>query len=124
MIRPLTLMALILTGGIAYGVYQLKHEVQGLEETLARLNREIERERESIQVLEADWAYLNRPASLQALADKWLALKPVGPRQIVTIDDVPDRRESGPERWKSVPVPRPRPQLSSFQPADSVGRKE
>jgi hypothetical protein len=122
MIRPLTLVALGLTGVVAYGVYHLKHEVLGLEDTLARLNREVEREREAIHVLEAEWAYLNRPAGLQAMADRFLVLQPVGARQIVQIDDIPARRAATPDRWKTVPLPRPKPHLSAFESGAPAGR--
>jgi len=125
MIRPLTLIALGLTAAVAYGVYQLKHEVQGLEDTLARLNREVEKERETIFVLEAEWAYLNRPAGLQSMANRFLMLHPVAARQIAQIDDIPMRRAPSPDRWKTVPLPRPKPQLfSSVETGKSARRTQ
>lgn len=122
MIRPLTLIALGLTAAVAYGVYQLKHEVLGLEDSLARLNREVERERDAISVLEAEWAYLNRPASLQAMTNRFLTLQPVAARQISSVEDIPMRRAAGPDRWKTVPLPRPKPQLFSYD-AGSAPRR-
>lgn len=122
MIRPLTLIALGLTGVVAYGVFHLKHEVQGLEETYARLNREVEREREAIHVLEAEWAYLNRPAGLQSMANRFLTLQPIGARQIAQIDEIPMRRAPSPDRWKTVPLPRPKPHLSSYDAGEPARR--
>jgi len=115
MIRLATALALALTVAVSYGVYRLKHEVRLLEDRLAALDRAIAAENQIIHVLRAEWAFLNRPAALQAAADRHLALQPVAARQIVAIDDLPFRREPGPDRWKVIPVPRPKPTLSSHE---------
>jgi len=87
------LVWLVLASCIGWGVYQLKYEVQHLEDRLARVNREILNDQESIQILKAEWSYLNQPARLADMAKRFLALEPVEPRQMVTLDELPQRRE-------------------------------
>ena len=87
------LVWLVLASCIGWGVYQLKYEVQRLEDRLARVNREILNDQESIQILKAEWSYLNQPARLAEMAKRFLALEPVEPRQLVTLAALPRRRE-------------------------------
>lgn len=89
MSRSVTLGALIMTAAVSYGLYTLSYEVQRLEEELVDYNRVLLRDREAIQVLEAEWSYLTRPEALQARANRNLQLQPIAPRQIATFDQVP-----------------------------------
>lgn len=50
--------------------------VQRQEEALTRIQRSAERERQMINVLEAEWARLNSPYNLEGLAQKYLELVP------------------------------------------------
>lgn len=52
----------------------VSHKVQGVEREIARAEREISREQEAIRILNADWAYLNNPAYLEAMATRYLNL--------------------------------------------------
>jgi hypothetical protein len=87
------LVWLVLASCIGWSVYQMKYEVQRLEDRLARVNRQILADQESIQVLKAEWSYLNQPARLQALASRFLQLEPVQGRQMVTLANLPTRHE-------------------------------
>ena len=89
------LVWLVLASFIGWAVYQMKYEVQRLEDRLAKVNRQILADQESIQILKAEWSYLNQPAHLAQLAGRFLQLEPVLPRQMVTIDSLPMRREGG-----------------------------
>jgi hypothetical protein len=87
------LVWLVLASCIGWAVYQLKYEVQRLEDRLARVNRAILNDQESIQILKAEWSYLNQPTRLAEMAKRFLALEPVDPRQMVTLATLPKRRE-------------------------------
>lgn len=85
---------LVLIGGAGAFLFQTAYQVQGLEEELVSLNRQIVREQESIQILKAEWSYLNSPTRLEKLAREYLKLQPSEARQFVArADAVPMRPE-------------------------------
>ena len=61
----LTMLALS-AGGLMY----ISQNVQRLQKDIASDNRAIDQEHEKIRVLKAEWAYLNDPARLEALASE------------------------------------------------------
>lgn len=61
----LCLSAAFVSGALLFGTSQ---QVQNSELTLRDLRNDMAFERETIQVLEAEWAYLNRPDRLEAQA--------------------------------------------------------
>lgn len=71
---------------VALGLFQLKDKVTRLEEELRAERRVIEQHRESIQILQAEWSYLNRPDRIAELAERYLELEPVTSDHIVTLD--------------------------------------
>ena len=85
------LVWLILASVIGWGVYQVKYEVQRLETKLVRLNRTIVADQEMIQVLSAEWSYLNQPQNLEVLSRRWLELEPLTGKQFTTIEQIPMR---------------------------------
>lgn len=91
MISRGTWVWLALALGIGFGLFQLKYQVQGLEQKLARVNRQTLESQEAIHVLKAEWSYLNQPERIQALAQKYLALQPLSGKQFGSIDDLPMR---------------------------------
>jgi hypothetical protein len=93
MIRRSTGLSLAVALAIGAGLFQLKHEVQLLEERLAEVNRSILADQEAVHVLEAEWTYLNRPWRLEALAKRHLELAPLAAAQVVTFDQLPSRVE-------------------------------
>ncbi|WP_051341007.1 cell division protein FtsL [Azospirillum halopraeferens] len=78
---------------VAGGVlFQTSYEAQALEERLAALNRRIVQEQEAIQVLKAEWSFLNDPVRLETLARTHLNLGPTDARQFVaSLDALPAR---------------------------------
>lgn len=74
---------------IGVGLFFIKHEVKEQEARLAELNREIQRNQEAIHVLKAEWSYLNDPARLRQLSEKYLGMKPMAPAQVATLDTLP-----------------------------------
>ena len=74
--------------------YKTKHEAENWLSQVQRIEREIQFEKDSIDVLKADWSLLTQPARLQKLVEVYaeeLKLEPVGPRQIVELDELPAR---------------------------------
>jgi cell division protein FtsL len=95
-IHLIVVAALVAAAG---NVYQIKFESTVQAERLAKLRTEIRRERDSIAALRAEWAQLDNPVRIQALAQRHLALKPIDPTQIEQLDRLPER--------PSVPAPPP-----------------
>lgn len=89
MSRPLIVLAVAVLGLLAFALFQLKYEVQTLDEQLSGIRRQIAVETDAIHVLGAEWSYLNRPDRLQALAERYLDLVPVQPAQISTLQTLP-----------------------------------
>lgn len=73
---------IVIVGVMTTGLFQLKYAVQSSEDELARLNRDLIATEEAVQVLHAEWSYLNRPDRLAALAERHLKLVPMAPEQI------------------------------------------
>jgi cell division protein FtsL len=75
----------------AIHVYKIKFESTVQAERVARLGAEIRRERDRIASLRAEWAQLDNPARIQALAQRHLKLRPIDPTQIEPLDHLPER---------------------------------
>jgi hypothetical protein len=104
------LVWLVLASCIGWAVYQLKYEVQRLEARLAVVNRQILVDQEAIQILKAEWSYLNQPAHLAELAQRFLALEPVQIRQMAGVSALPTPRQPAVvAEWRSAPAPTPPP---------------
>ena len=83
MIRPLTLVSLIVAAGAGLHLYQVKHSVSMLDRELREVNRQTEVVRERTQILRAEWALLNEPDRLRQVAQRHLALEPMAPAQFI-----------------------------------------
>ncbi|WP_349369258.1 hypothetical protein [Salinarimonas sp.] len=92
MIKLLHVAAIAGLIGSAVWAYSIKYETIRQTEELARLEREIEREREMIAVLRAEWAFLNRPDRVEALTDAHLPdVVPFAVEHLARFEDLPDR---------------------------------
>ncbi|MGL4728222.1 MAG: cell division protein FtsL [Bosea sp. (in: a-proteobacteria)] len=81
--------------------YSIKYEATFAAEEVQRLKKRVQKERDAIAVLRAEWQHLNRPERLQALAERHLDMQPLSITQIT--------------RWQDVPMRGPK--------GDSIGRK-
>lgn len=78
--------------GSAIYAYTIKYETIWHGEQVAKIRHKIEREKDAIAVLRAEWAHISRPERIQALADKhFVDLQPMALTQIVRAGDLPDR---------------------------------
>jgi cell division protein FtsL len=75
----------------AVNVYTIKYESAVRAEQVAKLAAEIKHERETIAALRAEWALLDNPERIQALAHRHLPLKMLDPTQIEHLDRLPER---------------------------------
>lgn len=73
-------------------LFHTSYRVQELQETLGGINRQIIREQEAIQVLKAEWSYLNEPGRLERLAREYTMLVPTEAVQLAaSVEAVPMR---------------------------------
>ncbi len=72
-------------------VYRIKFDATVQAEHLAKLRGEVRREHDQIAALRAEWGQLDDPARIEALAKRFLALKPIAATQIDSLDNLPDR---------------------------------
>jgi cell division protein FtsL len=102
----------------AIHVYKIKFESTLQAERVAKLGAEIRRERDRITALRAEWAQLDNPARIQALAQRHLALKPIDPTQIEPLDHLPER--SAPDAAPADQIALDRPNAATEAPTGSV----
>jgi hypothetical protein len=77
--------------GLAFWAYRENYKTQEVIAEVQNLHQQIAVERTSLAVLNAEWAYLNRPDRLRALAEinfDRLGLLPLTPEQFGLVDQV------------------------------------
>lgn len=72
-------------------VYRVKYDATVQAERLAKLRGEVRRERDKIAALRAEWEQLDNPARIEALAKRFLPLRPIAPTQFDSLDRLPER---------------------------------
>jgi hypothetical protein len=88
MLNIVVIGALVLAA--AY-VYRIKFDSTVQAERLAKIRTEMRRERDTIAALRAEWGELDNPARIEALAKRYLPLKPIVPTQFGSLDQLPER---------------------------------
>lgn len=89
MIRPTSLILMVLAAAAGGALFQVAFEVSELDDELARLNTDIRSDRDAIHVLRAEWSFLNQPERLEELTRRHLDLLPVSGAQIAGTGAVP-----------------------------------
>lgn len=77
--------------GLAFWAYGEGYETRATERAVAKLEREIGARHQELSMLRAEWAYLNRPDRLHALAEmnfETLGLMPLAPDHFARADQV------------------------------------
>lgn len=79
--RTMTVFVFAVLSGA--GLLHVSQNVQEAEDRLAALEAKYRAEHETIRVLNAEWAYLNSPARLEALSHDYLDLDALKPNQMM-----------------------------------------
>jgi hypothetical protein len=79
-----------LVSAAAY-VYKIKFDATVQAEKVAKVRRDIRRERDAIAMLRAEWARLDNPTRIQELADRHLPMRPVESTQFDDFSRLPPR---------------------------------
>lgn len=93
MMRWFNLAIVGLVIATATWTYQVKHDAEAKLDEIRELERQIALERETIELLKADWAHLSHPSRLQALVERYqdeLGLQVTDSNQIINPDELPD----------------------------------
>lgn len=91
----------------AFALYMVKFSVQNLQRDVAVAEQELAQEKESLHLLNAEWAYLNRPERLRALAEVHLNLVPLDSARIENASLLQDAQ----------PISAPATSAASYYPA-------
>lgn len=94
MIRWLQVLSVVAAGAAAVFVFQVKYRAESVAEHASALQREIDQERETLSLLEAEWSLLIQPTRVQELVTRHadaLKLVPVAPAQVTRIENLPMR---------------------------------
>ena len=91
LLHIIAISALVASAGYAYSV---KYETLYYAEQVAKLKSKVQREREAIAVLQAEWQHLDRPDRLQEAVDQHLDLQPLKIQQLARLSDLPNRPDA------------------------------
>ena len=89
--RIFHLIAVFVLVGSAVYLYRVKYETIYLSEQVAKLKRDIAKEKDAISMLHAEWQQLNSPERLQKLAHANSQLTTLRVHQIAGWAEIPDR---------------------------------
>ncbi len=121
LLHVLVIAVLILAASF---VYKIKFDSTMQVERLAKLDDAIRKERNAIASLRAEWARLDMPGRIQALADRHLKLQPGKATQFDNFDNLPDRPLPPPLEQNNDPLGAmltPSPPPSAPTAADATG---
>jgi hypothetical protein len=92
MIRLATLFWLLLVAASGFAMFGVKYAVQTLDDELGRTRKASAAEERETRVLDAEWAYLTRPDTLEDMNRRFLSLTPIATGQLRTgVADIPMR---------------------------------
>ncbi len=75
--------------------YKIKHDTDKMRAQIAQIERKISIEKDSMNLLKADWSLLTQPSRLQKLVESYgdeLQLQTVTAEQVADFDELPGRR--------------------------------
>lgn len=114
---------LILIGAMAAAAtvtYQIKHNTDEKVQDLRRIESEIKLEKDTIELLQADWALLTQPNRLEKLTNVYhdeLQLQQTDPNQLARVNELPMLKSQVPAPQVAGGVPTPKP---TDKPTDQI----
>ncbi len=115
MIRPITIVTMLMAGGSGLYLYQTKHRALLLDREITHTIKQTEVARERITALRAEWALLNEPERLAELNTQHLGLRTLSPSQFVALSDLAARLPA-PLPPGSVVLPEPSEEVAAATP--------
>src|SRR5262245_36121670 len=116
MLRFINICLVLGLVALACVIYQVKYQAKGIDADIKTLNGQIDKERDAIAVLRAEWSLLNRPERIERLAKKYLKLAPAKPLQLVTVDTVSERDFDRTRIEVAAPAPEQAPKPKFAKP--------
>jgi len=104
MIRPFTLVTMLLAAGSGAYLFAVKHQAQVLDDQLAATANQSRLDAQRIRVLQAQWALEIDPSRLNQLATQFTVLQPMKPEQLVTLASL---QTVLPPAGSNAPAPNP-----------------
>jgi cell division protein FtsL len=89
--RLLHLLAIGTLIGSAVYVYTLKYQAIFEAEQIVKIKHQINKAKDEIGVLRAEYEHLARPDRIQELADQLLQMQPLALNQIVRPEEIPEK---------------------------------
>ena len=112
MIKLSTLFWLLVVAAAGFAMFAVKYQVQDVADRLARTAKAVDDATRDVRVLDAEWAYLNRPDALAQMNQRFLALAPIATKQLrSSVADLPMRPAPPPP-----PPPPAAPQVVAAAP--------
>ncbi len=108
MMRPISLLCMLLAIGSGLYLYRVKYTAQMLDREIHATLRAADETRARAGLLRADYALLNDPIRLQELVDQHLQLKSTQPGQFTTLAELERRL---PPVGLAPPEPPPEPEI-------------
>ncbi|HMN73455.1 MAG TPA: hypothetical protein PKA55_16460 [Rhodoblastus sp.] len=103
MIRFLNIVAAAALIGSAVYAYSIKYQTIYRADQIAKLTRQIQQERDGLNMQRAEWEHLTRADRIAPLADKYLTdLDMTHPNQMATFAQLPERAQRGDEIGKKL----------------------
>ena len=94
MIKKLNIVLMLLSATAFVAVYGLKFSVGEIAKNKTALERQIERQKGELSLLQADWSYLNQPGYIQPIVERHadvLGLQTIKQAQFGALGDLPMR---------------------------------
>ncbi|HET7413838.1 MAG TPA: hypothetical protein VFJ18_14375 [Pararhizobium sp.] len=115
MLRTLDVVLIAVMIAAAAFTYRVKHQAEEQVRAIRHLKAQIQLEKNTIDLLKADWSVLTQPARLQKLIAVYqseLNLQTIQPTQVATLNDLPDYPKPA-----APPVPTASPEAPPAPPA-------
>lgn len=87
MSRGSALLIFIVLFVSVFGLFKVKYRVHYLNKDVQEMKKQIEQEKSTIHILNAEWTFLNQPKRLKELANRYLELKEVRAIQVKSVEN-------------------------------------